>query len=700
VQVDLKEPGLYVNRWLSLLDFQERVLSQACDVAQPLLERVKFLSICASNLDEFYSVRFAGVKRQAQTGVSTLGPDGLTPAETLRAIDKRAEPMTAAAADLWVDVLRPELGAAGITVADYADLDAEERRYLRRQFHDDIFPVLTPLAVDPGHPFPYISNMSLSLAVILRDPEADQDLFARVKVPLGMLSRFVRLPGDDERYVCLEEVVAAHLEYLFAGMEVTGVHAFRVTRNADLYLEEDATDDLLTAVEHALRRQRFGEVVRLEVAEDMPERMLELLVRELEVGEEDVFPCRGMLGLDDLGELAEIDRPDLKDDAWVPRVPHRLARIEGQAPDFFAAIRDGDILVHHPYDSFDDTVEEFIEQAACDTRVVAIKQTLYRAGAESRIVPALIRAADEGKQVACLIEVKARADEEANIAWARELERAGVHVVYGLVGLKTHCKVALVIRRDDDGLRRYFHLGTGNYNPGTARLYTDLGVFSCRDDMGADLTDLFNYLTGYSRQRAYRRILVAPVNLRDRLHQMIERETGHAETGQPAAITAKMNSLVDPEMIQALYRASRAGVRVRLNVRGICCLRPGVPGVSDNIEVVSVVDRFLEHGRIYRFENAAQPEYYIGSADLMQRNLDARVECVIPVDDISIQQRLEEILVATFTDNVASWQMRPDGSWARRHPEAGEDPVRVQERFMAMAVERSERPAVTAAGRA
>jgi polyphosphate kinase len=654
------EESPYLNRELSWLDFNRRVLALAADPAVPILERVKFLAIFSQNLDEFFQVRVAGLKDQQAAGLGAVSPDGLTPAQQLRSIREQVAELVTAQIATFLDDVVPALAASGIVLSDWASLDDDDREHMDRVFADRIFPVLTPLAVDPGHPFPYISSMSLNLAVILRNPATGERRFARVKVP-PILPRFVVMP-DGERFVPLEQVIAAHLDVLFPGIEVDSSWAFRVTRNADLALEEEEADDLLVAVELELRRRRFGRAVRLEVEVGTPPEIEELLARELEVVADDIYRLPGPLELAGLWAVHELDRPELKDDAWIPITQPPLAAVEGRV-DIFAVLRERDILVHHPYDSFTTSVEAFVQQAAADPHVLAIKQTLYRTSGDSPIVKALIAAAEAGKQVVALVEVKARFDEQANIAWARALEEVGVHVVYGLLGLKTHTKTCLVVRDEDDGIRRYCHVGTGNYNSKTARLYEDVGLLSADPDLGADLSDLFNYLTGYSRLVRYRKLLVAPITLRQGILELIRSQrTAPAGTGR---IVMKMNSLVDQVVIDALYDASRAGVKIDLILRGICCLRPGVRGLSENIRVRSIVGRFLEHSRIFAFGQRGERTYLIGSADLMPRNLDRRVEAVVPVDDPELQARLQEVLDINLADTVLAWELRSDGSWEK-----------------------------------
>jgi polyphosphate kinase len=671
---DLADPSLYLNREVSWLQFNDRVLALAADPAMPLLERLKFLAIFSTNLDEFFMVRVSGLREQVEAGVATRGSDGWTPTETIEAIVKHLGPAMEAESRCFLDQLQPALAENGIRVVDMDDLDQSDRDYVRDYFLDQVFPVLTPLAVDPGHPFPYISNLSLSLAVTVRDPDSHRPLFARVKVP-DILPRFVPL-AHGSTFVPLEQVVVAHLEQLFQGMVVVEAHPFRVTRDADIEVAEDEADDLLVAVEQELRRRRFGAVVRLEVAASMPDNVVRLLQRELDVDDAAVVAVEGPLNLGDLWGLAgAIDRPELADTPWVGTTQPRLTGTGSEPVNIFDTIRQGDLLVHHPYDAFSTSVERFLSQAADDPDVLAIKQTLYRTDGDSPIVNSLIRGAEQGKQVAVLVELKARFDEASNINWARALEQAGCHVAYGLVGLKTHAKTALVVRREQGGIRRYCHIGTGNYNARTARLYSDLGLLTCNEELASDLTDLFNSLTGYARGDRYRRILVAPGDLRERVIDLIGEVARRHGPRRPGRIIMQMNSLVDAACIRALYAASQAGVQIDLIVRGICRLRPGVPGVSDTIRVRSIIGRFLEHPRLWMFQSGRQRSYYIGSADLMPRNLDQRVEAVTPVDDADLQARLQEILDILLADNVQAWELGPDGTWQRRHPAEGERPL-------------------------
>jgi polyphosphate kinase len=670
----------FLNRELSWLEFNARVLALAEDASQPLLDRVKFLAIYAQGLDEFFQIRVAGLQEQRDAGVGTVTPEGSTPGEQLDAIRLRVQLLGARADDVLQTDLLPALEKADIRLVAWDQLDADERDHLAHEFQERIFPVLTPLSVDPAHPFPYISSLSLNLAAVVRDPMTGERRFARVKVP-PLLPRFLPLP-DAGRFIPLEQVIAANLGELFPGMEIIGHHLFRITRDADVELEEDEAEDLLEAVETVLRRRRRGATpVRLEVDATVTNEVQGLLLRELDLDPDEVYVSSGLLDLGALWSFVELDRPDLKAAPWTPVTPHRLAG-EGEYPaDIFGVLRGGDLLVHHPYDSFQTSMVAFIEQAAGDPNVLAIKQTLYRTSADSPIVRALIRAAEAGKQVVALVELTARFDEQANITWARALEQAGVHVVYGVVGLKTHAKICLVVRREEGGVRRYGHIGTGNYNPSTARLYEDVGILTADRQLGSDLTDLFNLLTGYSRQREYGRLLVAPVSLRPRFEELIA-EQAELPNGR---IVLKMNSLVDPDLIDALYAASQAGTRIDLIVRGICCLRPGVPGLSEGIRVRSLVGRFLEHSRVFRFGTGESARYLIGSADLMPRNLDRRVEAVAPVEDPALRARLDEIIEASLDDDVLAWELDADGSWHKVSTERGVD---AQERLMALAVER------------
>ena len=650
----------FLNRELSWLDFNERVLALAEDESQPLLERAKFLAIYSTNLDEFFQVRVAGLKDQLAAGLPGTARDGMSPLDQLRTIRQRVNEQLQRLSSVFLAKVAPALADAGIRLSDWESLDDDDRAYLVEVFERRIFPVLTPLAVDPGHPFPHISDLSLNLAVIVLDTVTGERRFARVKVP-QLLDRFVVMP-DGERFVPLEQVIAAHLDRLFPGM-VTECHfPFRVTRNADLTLDEEEADDLLAAVEIELRRRRRGRAVRLEIDTNMTDEVRDLLMRELQLSPSDVFVVEGPIDLGGLWSVHDLERPELKDEPWAPTTQPRLAFDDDTPVDLFASLRDADILVHHPYDSFVTSVEAFIKRAAADPDVLAIKQTLYRTSGDSPIVKSLIRASERGKQVAVLVEVKARFDEQANITWAKALEDAGVHVVYGVLGLKTHSKTALVMRQEADGIRRYAHIGTGNYNSKTARLYEDVGLLTADHELGADLTDLFNFLTGYSRQSKYRKLLVAPFGLRDRIVGLIAEQAARGPSGR---IILKMNGLDDQVVIDALYEASQAGVPIDLILRSICCLRPGVPGLSETIRVRSIVGRYLEHSRIFSFGTREDRRWYIGSADLRARNLDRRIEVVAPVEDEILQARLQQILDANLQDTALAWTLDRDGRW---HP--------------------------------
>ncbi|WP_218079443.1 polyphosphate kinase 1 [Anthocerotibacter panamensis] len=674
------EPFLYINRELSWLAFNERVLAEAMDSRTPLLERLKFLAIFANNLDEYFMIRVAAIKRQIESGVTVRTPDGLSPEQQIQVINQRLIPLSDLHHQCYQDLL-PALAQWGIRVLDYTDLSDGDLDYVQVYFKERIFPVLTPLAVNPSHPFPYLSNLSLSLLVVLTDPErGGVASFARVKVPHHLLERFIPLP-NPHHFLPLEQLIAAHLDLLFPGMEVQGAHAFRVTRNADIEIEEDEAEDLLLTIEQELRRRRFGAVVRLEVQPSIPPALRQRLMEELHVSEQFVYDVPGLMDMSCLFPLSSLDFPELKEPSFVPRTP---ARLEDEEESIFDNIRQrGDILVHHPYESFTTTVERFIQEAAEDPQVLAIKQTLYRTGGQgSGIIRALMTAAEEGKQVAVLVELKARFDEQNNIIWARALEKAGVHVVYGVLGLKTHCKVALVVRREEGGLRRYIHLGTGNYNAKTARIYTDIGLITCDPQIGADATDLFNFLTGYSSFRTYRKLLVAPVTLRRRLDELLQREIERHTTESPSYIALKMNSLVDPALIERLYQASQKGIHIDLIIRGICCLRPGIPGVSEHIRVISIIGRFLEHSRILYFRNDQDEEVYIGSADWMTRNLDKRVEAMVPIEDASLRQELVYYLQLCTKDTRQAWLLQEDGVYQRRSPQLGEEAFSVQSHML------------------
>ncbi len=671
----------FFNRELSWIAFNKRVLHEGIDARTPLLERAKFCAIFSSNLDEFFMVRVAGVKKRFAEQLDIITDDGLKPDKQLLAIRDALVPLVTMQHDFFENTLRPELHKHGVRLLDYKKIDKKHQHYLKTYFREKLFPVLTPLAVDPAHPFPYISNLSLNLVVLVSDRETGEENFARVKVP-SVLPRFVRIPETkDHTFVPLEQVIAHNLDALFPGMEILSYYPFRITRDAELDIEEEEADDLISALQEELRKQKFGSVVRMEIANDVPSTIRQKLIEQLGITEADVYNIPGLIGLGDLMALAFLPLPEHQDQPW-KSVTHPRLKDSSNERNIFDIIREGDFLVHHPYQSFTTTVQRFIEESANDHKVLAIKQTLYRTSGDSPIVHALIRAAENGKQVAVLVELKARFDEANNILWARKLENAGVHVVYGLKNLKTHTKTALVVRQEGDHLVRYVHIGTGNYNPKTARFYSDLGIFSCRDDLGADLTDLFNYLTGYSRQREYRKLLVAPVNMRDRFLQLIHREIEHQKQGYPSYIIAKMNSLVDPEIISTLYEASQVGVNVDLIIRGICCLRPKVQGLSDRIRVISVIGRFLEHSRIFYFSNGGEEQVYIGSADWMPRNLDARVEVVTPVEETSLVQELKQILEIVLADNRQTWDLHADGTYVQRVPKDGEPEMSSQKHFM------------------
>ncbi|WP_442947794.1 polyphosphate kinase 1 [Nostoc sp.] len=705
--INLNDPQYYLNRELSWLEFNGRVLHEACDDRTPLLERLKFLAIFNSNLDEFFMVRVAALKQQLEAKVSLLTPDGRTPQQQLNDIRSTLIPHVKKQHQHFEQVLRPLLVNQGIHILDYIDLNQKQRTHLNSYFEEQVFPVLTPLAVDPSHPFPFISNLSLNLAVVVKNPDTEEEFFARVKVP-SVLPRFLPIPpelGDQNNEkpahwtgVPLEQAIAHNLESLFPGMNIQEYHPFRITRDADLVLEEDEADDLLLAIEQELRKRRLGgSPVRLEIQSQTPEIVRSRLLHDLELTESDFYEVDGLLGLRDLMYFMALPLPELKDPPRQSVVPLRLQRLRepslnpdsletDEGKDFFAVIREKDLLVHHPYQSFTATVVRFITHAAYDPNVLAIKMTLYRTSGDSPIVNALIAAAENGKQVSVLVELKARFDEENNIYWAKRLERVGVHVVYGLVGLKTHSKTVMVVRREKDRIRRYVHIGTGNYNQKTARLYTDLGLFSCREELAADITDLFNFLTGYSLQKSYRELLVAPVNMRDRFLALIHREIENVQNGFSGRIVAKMNALVDPEIIATLYEASRAGVQIDLIIRGVCCLRPGLKDISENIHIISIVGRFLEHSRIFYFHNNTQEEIYIGSADWMRRNLDRRVEVITPVKDPDIAKDLQEIMGIMLADNRQAWELQADGTYIQRRPYDDSPEANSQKILMNMAL--------------
>ena len=683
-QRDLGAPELYFNRELSWLDFNDRVLQIVENAQVPLLERVKFCAIYTSNLDEFFMIRVAGLHDQADAGIDARGPDGRAPDEVIEVVRRRVLELGDRLARCLDHDLRPAMAERGVRIVRWEDISETEREVLDDRFRRQIFPVLTPLAVGLGRPFPYISNLSLSLLVSLRDPETDFRTFARVKVPKEMLPRFVPVGDGGTTFVPLEDVIAAHLDALFPGTEIIDWSVFRVTRDADFTVSDEA-DDLLAAVETQLRSRRFGEVVRVEVSAGMDPALRAQLVEALEVEDRDAYEVPALLDLTDLWQVVGLPGlGSLRDHPWIPVTQPRLHAGPGEEVDMLAAMRQGDILVHHPYDSFSSSVERFVEQAVADPDVLAIKQTVYRTSDDSPLVPALIRASERGKQAVCLVELKARFDERANITWARALEEAGVHVVYGHPALKTHAKCILVVRREGDGVRHYVHVGTGNYHRATARIYTDVGLFTVEEEIGADVADMFNFLTGYGRPEAYRKVLVAPNHLRDGILAEIERTVEAHARGEEARIVIKMNALVDEECIRALYGAARAGVPVELSIRGICCLRPGVEGVSEGIRVVSVVGRFLEHARIFCFEQGEEKRIFIGSADLMPRNLDTRVELLAPVEDPQLRAELCDVLERSLADDTDAWELRADGRWERRGTGDGPgEPRSVQRELMA-----------------
>ncbi|MGY9079889.1 MAG: RNA degradosome polyphosphate kinase [Candidatus Nanopelagicales bacterium] len=681
-------PGRFLDRELSWLAFNKRVLDLADDPGLPLLDRTKFLAIFARNLDEFFMVRVAGLKRRIATGIAVRAASGLTPREVLENIWERAFALQRQQADYFLNTIEPELNEAGIHVLRWDQLTPVEKTDMDLFFDSKVFPILTPLAVDPSHPFPYISGLSLNLAVVVQNPTTGNRLFARVKVP-PLLPRFIEV--GPARYVPLEDIIAAHLSDLFPGMEIREHHAFRVTRNEDVEVEEDDAENLLKALERELVRRRFGPPVRLEVEENIDPYVLDLLVSELDITDLEVFRLPGSLDLTGLWTIVGLDRDDLKQRKFVPKTSRALSDVESSsAPDILSTVRGKDVLLHHPYDSFSTSVQLFLEQAAVDPNVLAIKQTLYRTSGNSPIVDALILAAEEGKQVLAIVEIKARFDEQNNIDWARKLEQAGVHVVYGLVGLKTHCKLSMVVRNDGDQLRRYCHIGTGNYNPKTARLYEDFGLLTSNPQVGEDVSNLFNVLSGYSMNTDYNRLLVAPHSVRTGLIARIDREITHQLEGRPSGVRIKCNSLVDEAIIDALYRASTAGVRVDIWVRGICAMRPGVPGLSDTVRIISVMGRFLEHSRVFAFANGGNPSVWIGSADLMHRNLDRRVEALVSISDPEQIAEIEDLLSLGFAPGTATWDLAADGSWTRRlFNEAGERLTDIQELLIAIKSKRS-----------
>jgi polyphosphate kinase len=679
--LNLDDASLYINRELSWIQFNGRVLEEALDTRHPLLERIKFLAIFANNLDEFFMIRVSGLRRQYIAGVIKTPPDGMTPAEQLVAIRRELNPMLAQHMECWHNDLLPRLRKQGIEILDYDDLKRKQRKLLRGYFEREIFPAITPLAFDPGHPFPHISNLSINLAAVINDPAAGER-FARIKVP-AVFPRLIRIPSEEKaesyeslglvdstsnNFVWLEQVIAANLDMLFPDLEIVAAYPFRITRDADQEIEEDEAADLLYAIEESVRMRHFGSAVRLQVDQGMPDRIREILIKNLGLAPYQVYTVAGPIGMTDLMELTDIDRPDLKDAPFHPAIPPQLTTEES----IFSVIQRHNILLYHPYDSFAPVVD-FVQQAARDPDVIAIKQTLYRVGPNSPIVAALMEARENGKQVAVLVELKARFDEENNIVWARALEQAGVHVVYGLLGLKTHTKLLMVVRRERDGIKRYVHMSTGNYNDVTARIYTDIGMFTCDPEIGGDVSDLFNALTGYSRKQEYRKLLVAPGKMREQIVARIKREVEQHRDNGGGYLAFKMNQLVDKPCIKALYHASQAGVKVDLQVRGICCIRPGLPGISENITVTSIVGRFLEHPRIYYFRNGGDEEILLGSADLMPRNLDRRVEQLFPVEDPHLRSALrDQILYTHLRDNVQSRRLLSDGTYERVQPEGDE----------------------------
>jgi len=688
-EISLRDPQWYINRELSLLEFHRRVLEEAQDESNPLLERVKFLSIVGSNLDEFFMVRVVGLKKQVAAGVVELPADGLPPVRALAEIRKVAAQLMSQSRELFRDELQPLLKKAGIFVLDYGALNDKQKENVDNYFDEVVSKVLTPLAVDPGHPFPHISNLSLNLAVALRD-QFGVERFARIKAPTNKLPRLLPLkrssgsvrkdgtPPQNHYFVWLEQAIAANLDKLFPGMEIVDANPFRVTRDADMVIQELEADDLLETMEQSVRQRQFGSVTRLSVDDAMPTRLREILIENLEVDPRDVYTVNGVLGLSDLMNVYQVDRPDLKDPPLRQSIP-QLLRSDPRDGNVFAAMRTEDILIHHPYDTFKPVVD-FLQQAANDPDVLAIKQTLYRVGRNSPVVAALLEARQNGKEVTVLVELKARFDEESNIGWAKMLEKEGVHVIYGLLGLKTHSKVALVVRKEGEHIRRYLHLATGNYNAITAQVYEDIGMFTCDEEIGADATDLFNYLTGYSAKKEYRRLLVAPVNLRSRMEALIEREIEHQRKNNCGHLIFKMNALVDPRMIRKLYLASQAGVKIDLIVRGMCCLRPGVPGISENIRVTSVVGRFLEHSRIYYFCNGGNEDIYLGSADLMPRNINWRVEVLFPVLDRRLIRYLRDDVLDTYLKaNKKVRVLQSDGSYQRLLPNPGDPLINPQD---------------------
>ncbi len=678
----------YINRELSWINFNARVLAQALDPRTPLLEQAKFSAIFSNNLDEFFMVRVASLKSQVDAGITKTSEDGLTPIDQLTSIRNHILPLIEKQESHFLKHLKYHLEKHGVYLLDYEQLTNKQRTWVDNYFQKAIFPVLTPLAVDPAHPFPFVSNLSLNIAVIILDPDTGQKQFARVKVPQKTMDRFIQIPNDlidiqlksVHAAIPIEQVVAHNLEMLFPGMKVQEHYFFRVTRDADLELRDIEADDLMSALEQGLRKRRIGgEVVRLEVSEKIPKKILHVLMQGMAVKKEDLYRIKGLLGLDELFSLLNIPLASLKSSPHQGKTPKVLRNSqqvlleEGsikpeEFQSIFSIIRRQDLLLHHPYDLFSTSIEEFINQSADDPKVMGIKMTLYRVSKDSQIISALIRAAANGKQVMALVELKARFDEDNNIQWARQLEQSGVHVVYGVIGLKTHTKIALVVRKEKSSLRSYFHIGTGNYNSKTSRHYTDIGLLSSKPELAQDLVELFNYLTGFSKQQNFRKLLVAPVALRKETEFLIHREIKNAKEGKFACIRAKMNSLVDPAIVKLLYEASNAGVKIELIIRGMCCLYPGCKGLSENIKVISVIGRFLEHSRIFWFANDQKPEVYIGSADWMRRNLDRRVEAVTPIEDPKLKQQLDRILDLYLNDNIGAWEMQSDGSFSKRQP--------------------------------
>lgn len=681
---------LYINRELSWLEFNRRVLAEAADPSNPLLERLKFLAIFDGNLDEFFMKRVGGLKQQLASQVRDLTPDGRTPRKQLQEIDEVVRPMLDEERELFHDHILPELREQRVKLLAWDELTAAERRFAREYFDRHIYPILTPLAVDPAHPFPFISNLSLSLAVAVRQPKEEHPRFARVKVPQGV-PRFIQIPKSF-RFLRLEDVVAHHLEKLFPSMEVLAAYPFRVTRNADIERNEETAEDLLEIIQEELRERRFATVVRLEIEKGMPDWILKLLRGHLDADPEDIYELEGPLGLKDLFQIAALPLHNLRSKPWTPVTHPRLHPPgPGEEVDLFAEISKGDLLVHHPYESFHTSVQRFIEAAAADPKVLALKQTLYRTTSDSPLMKALIRAAEVGKQVAVSVEIKARFDEANNIEWGEALDQAGAHVSYGHVGLKNHAKLSLVVREEDDGPRCYTHIATGNYNAETAKLYTDVGMFTANPVIASDVVKLFNLLTGYLHRPRFDKLLVAPINMKSRFLELIGREADHARAGRGGHLIAKMNGLEDPDVVKALYDASEAGVEIDLIVRGICRLRPGLPGKSETVRVISIVGRFLEHARIFYFANAGKPDYYLGSADWMSRNLRYRVEAAVPVEDPSLQREIQAILDLQLGDNMKAWELRSDGTYVRREPCPGQPERNSQEQLMTRSLERSPR---------